>query len=212
LADWSLLYSRLQKDKERLDQEIKNHDHMDLASSLTDSVSELSAYDNHPADLGTETFEREKDLGILDALRIKMKNVDHALERMKEGEYGLCERCGSEIPTERLNAIPETSYCIDCQKEVEELTSERERPLEEEVLGPPFGRSFLDDSDNVGTDGEDVWQEVARYGTSETPQDIGGGLLYEEMYSGNDENSLVEEVDGIISEEFPEGIPPDPSP
>ena len=207
-----MFYSRLMNEKKRLDQEIKNLNHMNLSSSLTDSINELSAYDNHPADLGSETFEREKDLGILDALRIKMKNVDHALERLDTGEYGLCESCGSEIPTDRLDALPETSFCINCQKEVEELTSERERPLEEEVLGPPFGRSFLDDCDNVGTDGEDVWQEVARYGTSETPQDIGGGLLYEEMYHGNEENSLVEEVDGIISEEFPEGIPPDPSP
>lgn len=212
MPDNPAMKERLEKDKQRLEKEIHQLDHFDLRSSLTDSVEELSAYDNHPADLGSETFEREKDLGLLDSMRIHYKNIEDALERIENGTYGQCEQCGKAIGAERLDAVPETALCIDCQQNVEELTSKRERPLEEEVLGPPFGRTFLDDVDNVGTDGEDIWQDVARYGTSETPQDIGGGLNYEDMYRDHDEGRLVQDVDGIISEEYPEGIPPDPSP
>lgn len=212
MSNDSEMRERLEQEKERLEKDIHRLDHLDLASSLTDSVEELSAYDNHPADLGSETFEREKDLGLLDNMRIRHKNIEHALERIANGQYETCEQCGKAIGEERHDAVPETALCIDCQQRVEELTPRRERPLEEEVLGPPFGRTFLDDTKNAATDGEDVWQDVARYGTSETPQDIGGGLLYEEMYRDHDEGRLVQDVEGIISEEYPEGIPPDPSP
>ena len=182
MAEWKELRARLVSEKARLETALKRLDRLDLRDSLKDSVNELSSYDNHPADLASETFEREKDLGILDSLRIRWRNISHALERIDKGKYGTCEECGKTIDVDRLEAIPETALCIDCQSEREELSSERERPLEEEVLGPPFGRVFSGGSGNVGFDGEDAWQAVARYGTSETPQDTGRGVAsYDEM-------------------------------
>lgn len=213
MTDLNGFKERLQQEKARLEQEIEHLDHFDLENSLQDSIGELSSYDNHPADLGTETFEREKDLGLLDSLRMRWRNVSHALERIEDGTYGICKQCHKSIDPERLEALPETGLCIDCQQELEELTSERERPIEEEVLGPPFGRTFLDDKfEDVAYDGEDAWQEVARYGTSETPQDIGGDIAnYDEMYiDHNERRGVVQELDDIISEEYPEGIPPAP--
>lgn len=210
MPDWADFRKRLEDTKYRLEQEIDQLDHFDLESSLKDSVGELSSYDNHPADLASETFEREKDLGLLDSIRIHWRNVCHALERLNEGNYGVCEQCSEPINPERLSAMPETALCIKCQLKVEELTSERERPLEEEVLGPPFGRTFLDDKDSVVFDGEDTWQAVARYGTSESPQDIGESMgSFEHMYIDHqEERGFVDGMDNIISEEYPEGIPP----
>jgi len=212
MPDWSGLRSRLEAEKARLEKAFATGNSLGLETSLQDSFNELSSYDNHPADLGSETFEREKDLGLLDRLRIRRRNIEHALERMERGEYGLCEGCGQPIPEARLEALPETAFCLDCQRKEDELSVERDRPLEEEYLGPPFGRTFTDDSDNAVTDGEDVWQAVARYGTAETPQDIGEDLQsYNEMYLDAGEHpGVINEVDGIIEEDYPQGIPDDP--
>ena len=142
--------------------------------ALKESVGELSGYDNHPADLGSETFERAKDLGLKGNAKIILMKVNHALDSIDKGNYGVCEECGTIINEERLKALPYTTFCIDCKLADEKPGDHSKRPLEEETLKYPFGRSFIDDTDNVEYDGEDAWQDVARYGTSNSPQDIPG--------------------------------------
>src|SRR5207302_6417956 len=71
----------------------------------TDQVGELSAYDQHPADLGSETFEREKDLSILEGLETELAEVEAALRRLDDGTYGIDEVTGERIAPERLEAI-----------------------------------------------------------------------------------------------------------
>jgi RNA polymerase-binding transcription factor DksA len=78
-----------------------------------DQISELAAYDQHQADIGTETFEREKDFSILEQLEAELDDLDRALRKIEEGTYGICEACGKEIPAERLEAVPWTKLCID---------------------------------------------------------------------------------------------------
>jgi len=136
------------------------------------SVQELSSYDNHPADLGTETFEREKDLGLIGNERVFLDRVRRALEKLDEDSYGRCDVCGDPIDEERLEAMPEATRCTRCQAATEGLPDRHPRPIEEEVLYPPFGRSWTGDRGGVGFDGEDAWQAVARYGTA---SDRGGG-------------------------------------
>lgn len=201
---------RLVEDQRRLEEELKESSSFNLDESLRDSVNELSSYDNHPADLGSETFEREKDLALKLNLDEIIQRIGEALEQMDKGEYGNCEDCGREISLERLEALPYTTLCIECQREEEGHHQNRKRPVEEEVLTPPFGRTFLDGTDNVVTDGEDIWQSVARYGTSETPSDIGGERDYEDMFEDADEpQGFVQEVEGI-ADVGPDDIPPDP--
>lgn len=201
---------RLLEEQQRLEAELKESNSYNLGESLRDSVNELSSYDNHPADLGSETFEREKDLALRLNLEEISQRINEALERMDSGEYGNCEDCGREIALERLEALPYTTLCIDCRREEEAHHQNRKRPVEEEVLTPPFGRTFLDGTDSVVTDGEDIWQSVARYGTSETPSDLGGERDYEDMFLDADEaQGFVEEVDGI-ADTSPDEIPPDP--
>lgn len=172
---------------------------------LKESVGELSGYDNHPADLSGETFERAKDLGLKGNEKVLLMKVNHALDRIKNGTYGICEKCGRTIEEERLKAVPYTTFCVDCKMSEEKPGDHSKRPLEEEVLKYPFGRSFLDGSNSIEYDGEDAWQDVARYGTSEGPQDIPGAVDYNETYvDGNEERGIVEESDTIIDEEDPD--------
>jgi YteA family regulatory protein len=202
--------NRLIAEKKRFESERANSDNFNLHESLTESTQELAAYDNHPADLGSETFEREKDLALKNNLDELYQRVNEALARFEAGNYGICEDCGRDIDLERLEALPYTTLCIECQREEEDHHQNRERPIEEEVLGAPFGRTFLDDKDYTGFDGEDSWQAVARYGTSESPSDLGGMRDYGDLYLDSDEKrGVVENVEGIIDTGLDE-IPPDP--
>ena len=84
-----------------------------------ESLGELSAIDQHQADVGTETFNRERDLSILEQVEAELADVAHALRRLDDGTYGTCEVCGREIPEERLEALPATRLCLEHQAEAE---------------------------------------------------------------------------------------------
>lgn len=76
---------------------------------------ELTSLDQHPADTGSETFEREKDMAILNTLEDQLTEVDEALKRVEEGSYGVCEACGQAIAPERLEVVPTARYCVEDQ-------------------------------------------------------------------------------------------------
>ncbi len=108
-----------------------------FSMSQQETLGIESAYDQHPADIGTETFERGKDLGLKDGLEIGMARVRGALERIRHGKYGFCLRCKEPIPVERLRAAPEVELCVPCQEE-EEVVPRSRRPVEEQVIKPGF--------------------------------------------------------------------------
>lgn len=78
-------------------------------------VDELSSVDQHSADLGTETFEREKEQSILISVEGGLADVERAFARLDAGTYGRCEICGKTIPDERLEARPAARYCAEDQ-------------------------------------------------------------------------------------------------
>ncbi len=78
----------------------------ELGTSESDDLSELSDYDQHPADTATETFEREKDLSILEQLENELTELQAALERVDAGTYGIDEETGAPIDPARLDAFP----------------------------------------------------------------------------------------------------------
>ena len=75
-------------------------------------VGELSAYDNHPADMGTELYDSEKDFALEEHADSELNKVNEALQAMEEGTYGKCKVCGTEIPYERLEVVPSTQFCV----------------------------------------------------------------------------------------------------
>lgn len=141
-----------------------------LRTQLTDSVGEISSYDNHPADLGDATFEREKDLALKLLTEEQLGQIEDALSAIQTGDYGICRSCGRAISLARLEALPFAPYCVACQEKSEETLHLR-RPVEEEVIKMPFGAPGGFPEDNNAFDGEDSWQAVARYGTSNSPPD-----------------------------------------
>lgn len=176
-----------------------------LGMSMKDSISELSTYDNHPADLGTEVFERSKDFSLRENAMITVSDIDRALERINDGSYGACEVCGRDIPLERLEAVPSTSKCMDCKEAEESIPHQNDRPVEEEAIGTPFARTFDDDTDAVGYDGEDAWQEVAHY--SETTDEWSrGGSYYGYSDLDVERKGAVEDVDNIPYEVGEDGM------
>jgi DnaK suppressor protein len=74
---------------------------------------------NHVADDATEVFTRERNLALRSNAQDLLAQVDAALDRLDQGSYGICARCGNEIAAERLDALPYAIYCISCQSEVE---------------------------------------------------------------------------------------------
>lgn len=146
-----------------------------MPEDMRDSIAELSLIDNHPADIATEVYERSRDVAIHDRLHHRIRAIDSALQRFEEGKYGICEHCQKEIPQGRLEALPYTTVCTECSRleEKEEQHSLHRDPVENEILSMPFSRTFNDGTDRVGFDGEDSWQAVASFGTSDSPQDLG---------------------------------------
>jgi RNA polymerase-binding transcription factor DksA len=88
-------------------------------NSERDTLGEISFADQHPADVASETFEREKDVSILENVDEQLRDVQGALKRLDDGTYGRCEICGKDIGDERLRARPEARYCVDDQGRVE---------------------------------------------------------------------------------------------
>jgi DnaK suppressor protein len=83
------------------------------------AAQELSNADQHPADIGTELFEREKDLSILEQVSAELADVERAIRRLDDGTYGVCEACGGPIGTERLHARPAATLCVGDQARLE---------------------------------------------------------------------------------------------
>ncbi|MHB8073823.1 TraR/DksA C4-type zinc finger protein [Desulfosporosinus fructosivorans] len=178
---------------------------------MRESLGELSLIDNHPADIGTEVYERSRDVAQHDRLIHKVEAIDVALARFDEGKYGICEHCGHEIPVERLEVLPYTTVCTECSRgeEMEEQHSLHRDPVENELLNRPFSRTFNDGMDRVEFDGEDSWQAVARYGTSDSLQDLGTNRDISDpndLYEDSDEViGAVQYIETIETEREPEG-------
>lgn len=161
----------------------------------TVATGELSSYDNHPADQGTETFEREKDLSLKLSAQEDLRQIEAALRRIERGSYGICERCGQPIGMARLEAVPWAVLCIACQEREE---SERGDRLAASLPpGVPFATGWHDPLD-PGIEGGDVWAEVARYGTAASPSDIPYVADYEDI--GDEPPDVAEDVEAMIDE------------
>jgi RNA polymerase-binding protein DksA len=91
-----------------------------LEDAAADPSTDLSLVTQHPADTGSDTFERSKTLAILDRADRHLADVDRALERLEHGDYGVCEACGDPIGTTRLRARPAARLCLRDQELVEE--------------------------------------------------------------------------------------------
>ena len=107
--------TELHSERERLLEEIATTEE-GLADLIRDSGD--GAGDDQ-ADAGSKTFEREHEMSLANNARDMLEQVDHALARIADGSYGVCESCGKPIGKYRLQAFPRATLCRTC-KEAEE--------------------------------------------------------------------------------------------
>ena len=112
--DHTALRERLAEEKKRLQATVNGaSEDVDRDESEQSSLGELSNIDQHPADHASETFEREKEITIIESLEAQLNEIDAALSRIDDGTYGKCEACGKPIGDERLEARPTARFCIE---------------------------------------------------------------------------------------------------
>ena len=78
-----------------------------------------AAGDQHIADHASEMVDREVDVSLEENAEQIVYEIDRAVARIDAGTYGRCERCGQEIPEDRLEAVPYATLCVTC-KQLEE--------------------------------------------------------------------------------------------
>jgi RNA polymerase-binding transcription factor DksA len=89
-----------------------------LRSTGGEASGSLSNAPLHMADLGTDNFEQEFTFTLLQNQEQALDEIDEALERIRQGTYGLCEECRAAVPRARLQALPYTRHCVECARKL----------------------------------------------------------------------------------------------
>lgn len=200
----------LLQQKSRHDHILNNMKKNDRGENENYASGELSNYDNHPAELGAELFEVEHNMALEVSEEFHIREIESALKKMDEGNYGICEFCGKDIGEERLEALPYAKLCIECEneKDIEMEYLMNNRPIEEKVIDAPFGRKYLNEQEDDEYEGLDQLNDLMKYGSASTPQDMGGYHDYEEFYTNEiDNQGIVDKMDNISNEEYEEQLP-----
>lgn len=90
-----------------------------LNKTRAEASGDLSLMPIHMADVGTDNYEQEFTLSLMQNEEGVLELVELALERIEEGSYGLCSECQARIPKTRLSALPYTPYCVKCASKIE---------------------------------------------------------------------------------------------
>ena len=127
-----------------------------LKTSRLDSTGDLSSMPIHMADIGSDNYEQEFALGLMDSERKIVMEIYDALRRIQNGTYGICEGTGEPIPKMRLEGIPWTRYCVKYAE-----------MLEKGLVEEPDHNYF----DQDGQDDEDGWFDEDQEDTEEDEED-----------------------------------------
>ena len=89
------------------------------ALSKSGGGSAASSVPSHIADMGSDTFEQDNTILLMNNEGETLTQIESALERIEAGAYGFCTECSGKIPKMRLNAIPYTPHCVKCASEIQ---------------------------------------------------------------------------------------------
>ncbi|WP_341300161.1 TraR/DksA C4-type zinc finger protein [Lysinibacillus sp. FSL H8-0500] len=142
----------MQRLKRQLEQELQEIEQR-LDESERPQTTELSNYDNHPADNASDLTDQLTEMAIDEHRGDEAEEIKEALQAMNDGTYGKCAVCGEDIPIGRLEAMPKALTCVEHAEKKEEHL----RPVEEDLLAStPKSNDFI---------------ELEAFGSSDTPQD-----------------------------------------
>ena len=108
---------RLEDERDRLQEMIREYEHELEEARLTESSSDRSP-DPGNAEAGSMKFEYEKELSIEQNTVDLLGKVERALDNIEKGTYGICESCGKSIPMARLDVLPYVTLCVDCARKI----------------------------------------------------------------------------------------------
>ncbi|HEY6635054.1 MAG TPA: TraR/DksA C4-type zinc finger protein [Acidimicrobiia bacterium] len=103
---------RLEEEKLRLEEAVEDYERVLEEARLTESSSDRSP-DPGNAEASSMKLEYAKELSLEQNTLDLLSKVNHALERVASGDYGLCEVCGNPIPVERLEVLPYSTLCVE---------------------------------------------------------------------------------------------------
>lgn len=90
-----------------------------LRMSRQNAAGDLSNMPIHMADIGSDNYEQEFTLDLIQNEEAEVREIDDALKRIDAGTFGTCGTCGKRIPKERLRVIPYATLCVHCKKDAE---------------------------------------------------------------------------------------------
>jgi YteA family regulatory protein len=209
-SDKLFFNSLLLRERESFEDTLKKMKEHGVANGDNFNSGELSSYDNHPADLGTEVYQEGMNSNLKTHELYQLSQVDMALEKLEKGTFGVCEFCGKEIFKERLEVKPYARLCIECENSRDTNMNylRNERPVEEKVVDAPFGRKYLNKQEDDEYEGLDYLNDLMKYGSSSTPQDMGGYKDYKEFFTNEvDNQGVVDKMDNISNEQYKNQLP-----
>ena len=119
-ADTKVYKGRLLALRARLRGDVNQMADAALNKSRSEANGDLSSMPIHMADIGSDNFEQEFTLSLMESEESTLSKIEVSLERIEEGTYGQCEECGVKIPKTRLNAIPYATLCVKCASQMEQ--------------------------------------------------------------------------------------------
>jgi DnaK suppressor protein len=90
-----------------------------LRKTRMEANGDLSSMPIHMADIGSDNYEQEFTLSLMQSDETTLESIESAIEKIEDGVYGICEECSGPISKARLNAIPHTPLCIKCAQKQE---------------------------------------------------------------------------------------------
>ncbi len=164
----------LQQHKENREDIIDDMETLSLGDNDNHASSELSSYDNHPAEIASELFDKEHQMALKKLEQHEIKELERATKKIIDGTYGICESCGKDIDPKRLELLPQAKLCIECARESDAYIADikgdmkKRRPSEEQVI----------QSSNINDSARgEQFNDLMEYGSSDSHQDRGGKIV-----------------------------------
>ena len=114
-----VFYDLLLKKKQELMKGIEHIANDALKTSQRDATGDLSAYSLHMADVASDNYDREFQLGLADNEQKLLNRINAAIEKIDENAFGACELCEKKITKARLKVVPYAEMCVPCQEKQE---------------------------------------------------------------------------------------------
>lgn len=107
------------KEKQLVQKEQELKDQLEDLKKIDPQSDEYRSLANNQEDDSDESESGNRMAAVRRVIKEQLKQVSNAIHKVRHGSYAVCDRCGKQISQERLEAVPEATYCIDCERELE---------------------------------------------------------------------------------------------